>query len=294
MASQHNSDVFTLNYFLEFSDKQQLGGCGRPRQQALPVIFLHSMASITQLPSPIPVPGEPVGELGLPVILRLSDSRSGSYKGKIRRVEKGFFQLSSTVRMEPNLRLEILMDGCTIMTEVVSCEEHKAGDFRLGARRFYGPQRAIRSEPRIPVNFDAVVKTSASESISGRVVDMSHSGLGMELSTAVPAGTRVFVEFVSGTAFGEIKHCSSHALTFRAGVRIDEFVVRKRSSADPPSFAPPTNAAFSAHIAARSRSLVLKAICSVAGHKYLWCDDAWERPVLRCGRCHQDLDASTR
>lgn len=228
------------------------------------------------------------------MILRLSHSKAGSYKGKIRRVEKGFFQLSSSVRIDQNSRLEVVMDGCTIMTEVISCEEHKPGDFRVGARRTYGPQRAIRSEPRVPVNFDAVLKISASDSIRAKVVEMSYSGLGLELSTAIPAGTRVFVEFAAGTAFGELKHCSPNALTFRAGVRIDEFVVRKQPSADLLAFPLGTTAGVSDHIAARSRALVLRVVCTVRGHEYIWCDDAWERPVLRCTRCRQALDASNR
>ena len=139
----------------------------------------------------------------------------------------------------------------------------------------------------------AVFRTSSGERITAKVVDMSQGGLGLELSAAVPIGTRVFVDFAAGTAFGELRHCSPAALIFRAGMRIDEFVVRKQPAADPSASGARNRAAASQRVAAVSRSLAFRIVCSCVGHDYRWSDDAWSRPVLRCTRCHQDLDAST-
>lgn len=253
------------------------------------------MASISQLSSPKPAaPSEHVEELGTPVILRLYDAKTESYRGKILRVEKGFFQLSSSVWIDQNSKLEVIINDQTITVEVLSCQEHKPGDFRLSVRRTYGPQRALRSEVRIPVALDAVLKTSASETIRAKVIDMSQSGLGLETSSQLLVGTRVLVEFIAGTAFGEVRHCTAKALTYRAGIRIDEFVVRNARSSGGSQFQARPNESVSHRVTAGLRVFASRAVCSVAGHEYVWCEDAWTRPVLRCTRCHRDLDASSQ
>jgi hypothetical protein len=250
----------------------------------------RTMALITQLPNPtLDDSGDPAGELAIPIVLQVSEATTSTYRGKIRRVEKGFFQLWSPVWVNTNARLEILIDDCRIMADVISCHEHKPGDYRLAARRTYGPQRAIRSEPRIPVQLAAIVRTPYCDKITAKVIDMSQSGLGLELSTEVEAGTRVVVEFMSGTAFGEVRHCKPLALTYRAGMRIDEFVIRKGT--DPGKSQAPQQIRIDPSGGVRVRRLI-ELYCLLVGHEYHWCEDAWSRPVLRCTRCYRDLDAS--
>jgi hypothetical protein len=249
------------------------------------------MAPIIPLQSPTLETGDLRGELAIPVVLQVCEASTSTYRGKIRRVDKGVFQLWSPVWINPNSRLEILIDDCRLATDVISCHEHEPGNYRVGARRTYGPQRAIRSEPRIPVQLPAIVRTPASDKIAARVVDMSQSGLGLELSAELSVGTRVVVEFISGTAFGEVRHCNAMELTYRAGIRIDEFVIRKPIDSEPSTYAVRVRRDTWLSMAARR---LVKLYCSLADHDYHWCEDAWGRPALRCTRCHRDLDASTQ
>ena len=126
-----------------------------------------------------------------------------------------------------------------------------------------------------------------------RVVDMSQSGLGFELPDAVPVGARVSVHLLCGIAFGEIRHCSKTSAVYRAGMRIDEFVVRPQ----------PAKLEMRARIRTRYAhvgrmrfqvskgvlTLARRAVCSFAGHEYGWFTDLWERAILRCSRCTKVL-----
>ena len=121
---------------------------------------------------------------------------------------------------------------------------------------------------------------------------MSQSGLGFELPAAVPVGARVSVHFLCGIAFGEIRHCSNALAVYRAGMRIDEFVVRRH----------PATVEMGAMIQTRTRRqrfhfskpfliIARRVVCSLAGHEYGWFTDVWERAILRCSRCTKVLSA---
>jgi hypothetical protein len=127
-----------------------------------------------------------------------------------------------------------------------------------------------------------------------RVVDMSQSGLGFELPDSVAVGTRVSVHFGCGIAFGEIKHCTAKCAVYRAGMRIEEFIVRHAgTSLEKERAALGVNRAYTN--ATRSRrtkrcfAFIEQAFCSIAGHEYGWSIDLWDRAILGCRRCEKVL-----
>jgi hypothetical protein len=254
------------------------------------------MASIVPLHSSISDHSEYQTELEFAVTLRSCDRSVVTSAGKILRVDQGFFQISSPLCLDPYSKVDVTIDDCTVKTEVVSCDKQDDGDFRVSLRRIYGPQRAIRAEPRIPVDFTAVLVTSSGDRIFARVVDMSQSGLGLELSAAVAAGTRASVSFVAGVAFGEVRHCTQAAFPYRAGIRIHEFMVRHSPTTGglEPADSKRSVRAAPRRIWNRVTTLALRLCCLLAGHEYGWSVDSWERAVLRCKRCKGTLDGSTQ
>jgi hypothetical protein len=127
-----------------------------------------------------------------------------------------------------------------------------------------------------------------------RVVDMSQSGLGFELPDSVPVGTRVSVHFACGIAFGEIRHCTAKSAVYRAGMRIEEFIVRHGGTAlEKEGAALEVKGVYrNARRSRRSKrclEFVKQAFCSMAGHEYGWSIDLWERAVLGCTRCGKIL-----
>jgi hypothetical protein len=227
--------------------------------------------------------------LDIPVGLRLvTDSQEIS--ARLSRVDRGFLKLSTPVAVLNDLRLEVAIDGCTVRAEVVSCEQVSPGRFTVAVRRVYGPQGATRAEPRIPVDLSAVLTSPSYDRMFARVVDMSQSGLGFELPDSVAVGTRVSVHFACGIAFGTIRHCTVKSEVYRAGMQIEEFIVRHRGTG-PKKEGAALAASGAYRNARRSRrkkrclAFIKQAFCSIAGHEYGWSIDLWERAILGCTRC---------
>ena len=234
----------------------------------------------------------PEAALDLPVqMLLLAGEQEVS--GRLSRIDRGFFKLSSSAALPADSKIELAIDGCKIRAEVVSCEQERSGEFSLAVRRVYGPQGATRSEPRIPVDLSAALTCPGGDRMFARVVDMSQSGLGFELPDAVPVGARVSAHLLCGIAFGEIRHCSKTSGVYRAGMRIDEFVVRRQPAKFEMGAIIQTRCA---HVGTARfclpkpfLTLARRAVCSLAGHEYGWFTDLWERAILRCSRCTKVL-----
>jgi hypothetical protein len=229
--------------------------------------------------------------LDMPVQLRLM-FEDQEIDARLCRVDKGFLKLCSPVALPHDARLEVAIEGCVVRAEVVSCEAESRGEFYVSVRRVYGPNGATRAEPRIPVDLSAVLRSGSCDRMFARVVDMSQSGLGFEVADAVPEGTRVSLHFAYGIAFGDVRHCTPQRSIYRAGMRIEEFVVRRVSGGYQEAGKGPMRQ--EPRPVKRTRipsfaAFVRMVTCSIAGHEYGWFADLWERAVLRCKRCERVL-----
>jgi hypothetical protein len=237
-------------------------------------------------------PTNTAASLGIPVQLRFADGREIS--ASLARVDRSFLNLSTPVALANDLSTEVVIDGCTIRAEVVSCEQQSPASFTVALRRVYGPQGATRSEPRIPVDLSAVLTGPSNDRMFARVVDMSQSGLGFELPDSVAIGTRVSVHFACGIAFGEIRHCTKNSAVYRAGMRIEEFIIRRTGSdLQRERVAIGMKGAYQearhSHSTKRCFASIKRAFCSMSGHEYGWSSDVWERALLACTRCGEVL-----
>lgn len=169
---------------------------------------------------------------GLHIAVQLSlSSGEQEISARLIRVDQGFLKVLTDLRLPEEEIVKLEIDGCALKAQVVSCEPDRLAKFMVVLRRIYGPQAAVRSEPRIPVDLSAVLTSPQCDRMLARIVDMSRSGLGFELPCSLSVGTKVSVHFVSGIAFGEIRHCTAHKTVYRAGLRIEEFVIRDRAAA---------------------------------------------------------------
>lgn len=139
-------------------------------------------------------------------------------------VRNGMFEVCSPAPLEPRSQLTLRHPDRVIESRVVYCEQQDYGVFRIGVLMAADAER--RSQVRKPVDLPATLCVAGSpDRIPVRIIDVSDSGLGMEMSAAVPIGASVQVEMEAGTAMGEVRHCAKRADAYRAGMRIQEFVL---------------------------------------------------------------------
>jgi PilZ domain len=234
--------------------------------------------------------------LDIPVQLRLVID-GHEFSGRLERVDRGFLKLSMPAALLNDQKIELALDGCGVRAEVISCEQQSPGRFVIAVRRVYGPQGATRAEARIPVDLSATLTSPSYDRMFARVVDMSQSGLGFELPDSVTVGTRVSVHFACGIAFGEVRHCTVEPSgVYRAGMRIEEFIVRHRNTGGENKAAAlaPNGAHRNAKRSRRKKrclAFIKRTFCSFTGHEYSWSIDLWDRAILGCTRCGEALDA---
>jgi hypothetical protein len=83
-----------------------------------------------------------------------------------------------------------------------------------------------RSEARYPTQDPAELQILAgpSEPIYGTILDVSRSGLRVELSQRIARGEQVKVKLHENVIFGEVRYCRAVSGAFQAGIRIQDLV----------------------------------------------------------------------
>ena len=118
------------------------------------------------------------------------------------------------------LRLDT-KDRFTATGYVVYCVPWLSG-YRLAIQL----QDGRRAEVRLPADQAALISvygTRPTERTTGRVVDISRSGMGLRLRQQLPVGSLVKVETEAAIIFGEIRHCAripDEDGLFKVGIRI--------------------------------------------------------------------------
>lgn len=234
--------------------------------------------------------------IAIPATLRACKHLCTEASAALLKVDQGLYRFQAAIPLAPDTRIEVTLESCVFTGEVICCHELSSSVFLLIIQRTYKPRRALRTEPRIPVNLWADLRSPSCDRMFVKIIDMSRSGLGLdELSCEIKESTRVSVHFDAGVAFGEIRHCSpSSNGSFRAGLQISDFIARTRESA---SFENERRVADSGgtperHLNAQMLGFVRTLRCAVSRHSYRWVADSWDRAVLKCGRCQRELERS--
>jgi hypothetical protein len=86
-------------------------------------------------------------------------------------------------------------------------------------------------EPRIPT--DVSVELTVARTvvpIPAKLVDISASGMGLNLDQQVLPGEIVCVKLDIGSFFGEIRHCTKIGSAYRAGLKLNQFIPSKNEA----------------------------------------------------------------
>jgi len=88
-----------------------------------------------------------------------------------------------------------------------------------------------RAQPRAPVDVEVRVMTPFGLTITGRVIDISPSGLRIRLHRALREGTRLSLVLGDERIFAVVRYCAAVENKFDVGVRIQYAVRPERVSA---------------------------------------------------------------
>jgi hypothetical protein len=164
-------------------------------------------------------------EFALPITLRPLDQVHERIRAHIRRVNTGFFLIASPVAFRPEQRVEVTFEERRIETQVMYCHAQPEGGFQAGLSMTQDGSRPLRTEPRIPMDMPAELTLPGMDTPSAaRLVNISASGLGLNVDQHIPPGEMAFVKLENGFAFGEIRHCSKVPTGYRVGMKLDEFI----------------------------------------------------------------------
>lgn len=169
--------------------------------------------------------------LDIPVELHLLDNVNTLLTARIRKVSPALFELSCAERLQEGQRLAISHEGRRVDAQVSSVAKSKENVYLLSVEPVADELGEVRSELRLPTDLSAKVRVSgAAEEFDARVVDMSPSGMGIELGVELNRGAKVCVNLEQGLAFGEIRFCRSKGLgTYFAGFLLEEYIGQEES-----------------------------------------------------------------
>ena len=174
---------------------------------------------------------EPETHVGfdIPVELHLLDKTNTIVAARIRRVSHSLFELSCSEQLRKGQRLALSHEGKRLEVEVYSAEQSAASCYSLSVKVVAEQLGEVRSELRLPTDLPAVLRgAGATAEMAVRIVDMSPSGMGIEVPAALPRGAKVCVNLEQGLAFGEIRFCRQKGPgLFSVGFLLEEYICQE-------------------------------------------------------------------
>ncbi len=168
--------------------------------------------------------------LDIPVELHMLDRVNRIVAARIRRVSPALFELSCGESLHERQRLAISHEGRRVEVEVSA--QGEASVYLLSVIKVPADELGeVRSELRLPTDLSATVRISGlTEELAAKVVDMSPSGMGIEVGVAIKCGAKVCINLEQGLAFGEIRFCRQkpHGVYF-VGFLLEEYIGREES-----------------------------------------------------------------
>jgi hypothetical protein len=156
---------------------------------------------------------------------------SNEFVGRIKNIADGAVQLLLPVALlvESNVTVVFGAD-CALEGTVLYCN-HQDEIFCAGIYFSQNRKRRVRDQTRHAIAEEKVEITVLREgggvSLTGWIVDISASGLGLKLTSEVSPGAWVKITRKSAIMFGEIRHCSADPNGgFRAGLQIETSLSR--------------------------------------------------------------------
>jgi hypothetical protein len=141
-------------------------------------------------------------------------------------VSPSLFELSCSEQLQKGQKLALSHEGKRLEVEVSSAEPSAANVYILAVKVVAEHLGEVRSELRLPIDLPATLRVAgATAEIAGRIVDMSPSGMGIEVASALSRGAKVCVNLDQGLAFGEIRFCrQTRPNLFSVGFLLEEYI----------------------------------------------------------------------
>ena len=169
--------------------------------------------------------------LDIPVELHLLDQSNTLLAARIRKVSPALFELSCAEGLHEGQRLAISHEGRRLEAQVSCTAKGEANGYLLSVRPVADEVGEVRSELRLPTDLCAKIRVSGeTKEFDAKVVDMSPSGMGIELGVPLNCGAKVCVNLHQGLAFGEIRFCRPKGpSTYFAGFLLEEYIGQEES-----------------------------------------------------------------
>jgi hypothetical protein len=180
---------------------------------------------------PLTEPTEIQAGFDIPVELQILDPTNRVVAALIRRVSQSFFELSCSESLPERQRLALSHEGRRIVVEVSSAAPQANAGFLLSVKVVAEQLGDVRSELRLPTDLPAALRVAGeTEQIDVRIMDMSPSGMGIEMPKDLPPGAKVCINLAQGLAFGDIRFCrqTGQDLYF-AGFSLEEYIGQETS-----------------------------------------------------------------
>lgn len=173
---------------------------------------------------------------GPEVLLQLTGTNSPPRSCTLLGIERGKFHVRLDDWIEPASRVSAAFARITLTGEVVYCTR-KDGWYRTCVAIISNDDQS-RRQPRLPVQLPGRVVIMAdhgTESDQGLLLDVSVSGMRVDVPHRVEPGTMIFVETGSILVVGEVRHCDEGRNgRFEAGVEITDTLYDVKSGQDSP------------------------------------------------------------
>ncbi len=163
----------------------------------------------------------------IPVELHLLDEANRIVAARIGQASQSFFELSCSEQLRKGQRLALSHEGRRIEVSLESSVAQIAPPGYLVTVSVVREESGeVRSELRLPTDLPASVRVAGEQQeIEARVVDMSPSGMGIEVETLLVRGAKVCVNLKQGLAFGEIRFCRQKTPgVYLAGFLLEEYI----------------------------------------------------------------------
>lgn len=141
--------------------------------------------------------------------LTLEDRSDNSWPCLVWSVAPGYVRVTMAVSIPGDAKVTVRFHGGRFTGSVAHCV---ADDdrFRVGIRLTRENGEGNRRDPRFPVHSLGLLTLVGSASIVREeieITDVSATGLGVRIRSALEPGGVVMIELQAGAAFGEVRHC---------------------------------------------------------------------------------------
>ena len=173
---------------------------------------------------------------GPEVVLQLTGTNSPPHSCILLGIEHGQIHIRDDKWIEPASRVSATFARISVSGEVLHCVT-KDGWFRISVAIISNNDQG-RRQPRLPVYLPGSVvafSEKGSESSKGTLLDVSVSGMRLDISHRVEVGTMIFVETESVLVVGEVRYCNKKKKSgYDAGVAVTDVLSDIKSAQNSP------------------------------------------------------------